>query len=120
MPRKTIDELKADPPTFTSSERARLEAMSDEAMDAAAMADPVNPAWTEDKLERAAIARDVRRARVATGLTQEAFAARFHIKLARLKDWEQGRFAPDSVAAAYLKVIRLEPRAVVRALAREG
>ena len=120
MPRRTLDALKANPPRLTDAERARLEAMTDDEIDAAAQADPINPEWSDEKLNRAVFARDVRRAREATGLTQAAFAERYRIKLSRLRDWEQGRFAPDSVAAAYLKVIRIEPATVARALAQEG
>ena len=117
MPRRTLDQLRADPPTFTAAERARLEATPDAAIDANAGADPVNPAWSDERLDRAAFARDVGRAREATGLTQGAFAERYHIALPRLKEWEQGRFAPDSVAAAYVKTILANPEAVERALA---
>ena len=50
------------------------------------------------------------------GLTQEEFAARFHIPLGTLRDWEQGRSEPDQPARAYLKVIAGDPAAVTRAL----
>jgi DNA-binding transcriptional regulator YiaG len=33
-----------------------------------------------------------------------------------LRDWEQGRFQPDSVARAYIRVIARETEAVERAL----
>jgi putative transcriptional regulator len=50
-------------------------------------------------------------------LTQEDFAARFHIPLGTLRDWEQGRSEPDAPAKAYLKVIRADPEGVAKALA---
>jgi DNA-binding transcriptional regulator YiaG len=34
----------------------------------------------------------------ALGLSQEEFAARFHIPLGALRDWEQGRRDPDTAA----------------------
>ena len=52
------------------------------------------------------------------GMTQELFAARYGLTLARVRDWEQGRSAPDGAVRAYLKVIEKEPKAVERALAR--
>lgn len=42
--------------------------------------------------------------RRALGLTQEAFAMRYHISLGTLRDWEQGRSEPDQTARAYLTV----------------
>ena len=61
---------------------------------------------------------DVRAMRLKLGMTQELFAARYGLTLARVRDWEQGRSAPDGAVRAYLKVIEKEPKAVERALAR--
>jgi putative transcriptional regulator len=58
----------------------------------------------------------VRVIRRALQLSQEEFAARFHIPLGTLRDWEQGRKAPDAAARAYLKVIGRNPSAVAEAL----
>lgn len=52
--------------------------------------------------------------RRALGLTQEEFAARYHIPLGTLRDWEQQRTVPDSAALAYLSVIARDPDAVHR------
>jgi putative transcriptional regulator len=54
--------------------------------------------------------------RRAIGLTQEEFAARYHIPLGTLRDWEQGRTEPDQPARAYLTVIARDPEGVLRAL----
>jgi putative transcriptional regulator len=54
--------------------------------------------------------------RRALGLTQEQFAARFHIPLGTLRDWEQGAAEPDQAARAYLTVIARNPHAVAEAL----
>lgn len=62
----------------------------------------------------------VRHARRRSGLTQEAFAARYHIPLGTLRDWEQGRREPDAAALAYLRVIEREPEVVARALVEPG
>ena len=61
---------------------------------------------------------NVRKMRQKLGMTQEAFALRYGLTLARVRDWEQNRSAPDGAARAYLRVIEREPEAVERALAR--
>jgi putative transcriptional regulator len=55
--------------------------------------------------------------RRALALKQEEFAARYHIPLGTLRDWEQGRCQPDQPARAYLAVIASDPKGVQRALA---
>lgn len=60
---------------------------------------------------------NVRAVRIRLNLTQEEFAIRYGMTIARVRDWEQGRSAPDSVARAYLTVIERAPKAVERALA---
>jgi putative transcriptional regulator len=54
--------------------------------------------------------------RRALRLTQEEFAARYHIPLGTLRDWEQGRADPDQTARAYLHAIARDPDGVRRAL----
>jgi putative transcriptional regulator len=60
---------------------------------------------------------NVRAMRQKLGMTQEEFAIRYRLTLARVRDWEQGRSAPDGAARAYLTIIEKEPEAVDRALA---
>jgi putative transcriptional regulator len=59
---------------------------------------------------------NVRAIRKQLGLKQDEFAARYGFGLARLRDWEQGRSRPDSLARAYLIVIQRDHEAVDRAL----
>jgi len=54
--------------------------------------------------------------RRALGLSQEDFAARYHIPIGTLRDWEQGRVEPDQAARAYLTVIARAPETVRDAL----
>ena len=61
----------------------------------------------------AAIARTVRK---RLGLSQSQFAARYHVPLGTLRDWEQNRRQPDAPALAYLRVIAREPEVVAKAL----
>ena len=60
---------------------------------------------------------DVAAIRKQSGLSQSAFAARYGLPVATVRDWEQGRRAPEGAARAYLTVIAREPEAVARALA---
>jgi putative transcriptional regulator len=61
---------------------------------------------------------DTRTIRKKLKLTQQQFAARYHIPVATLRDWEQGRRVPDAPARALIAAIREEPDAVRRALKR--
>jgi len=85
-------------------------------INAAALADPDNPPRTPERKERLKRIPQVKVMRRALGLTQEEFAARFHIPLGTLRDWEQGKSAPDQATRAYLKVIARYPKAVTEAL----
>jgi len=48
--------------------------------------------------------------RRALFLTQKEFAARYHIPLATLRDWEREHSQPDQPMCAYLAVIARHPR----------
>jgi putative transcriptional regulator len=104
------------PARLSEATARRLRAMTADEIERNAREDPDNPPSTEEELDRAVFARSVRVARQRLGLSQAEFAVRFRINLARLKDWEQGRSNPDSVALAYLQVIERDPEAVERAL----
>lgn len=71
---------------------------------------------TDDEFERGYGAMLARRARAATGLSQNAFAASFGIPAGSFRDWEQGRRTPDAAAQSYLRVIARMPDAVAKAL----
>ena len=93
-----------------------VRAMSDAQIIAAAAADPDAQPSTPEQLARMRRVPPTRRLRRELGLSQEAFALRYHIPLGTLRDWEQGRFEPDAAARAYLAVIAREPETVRRAL----
>jgi putative transcriptional regulator len=63
---------------------------------------------------------DVAAIRKRSGLSQNAFAARYGIAPATLKDWEQRRREPEGPARTLLLVIDKEPEAVTRALREFG
>lgn len=96
---------------------SRFDAMGGAQRHAAAMRDvdakPLAPADFK-RMTRTPQVKVIRR---TLGLTQEEFAARFHIPLGTLRDWEQGAATPDQSARAYLTVIARDPEAVRKALA---
>ncbi len=94
---------------FSDKERRRLKNVSDAKAEAEALADPENPPLTEQQLNRMALAREVRLVREKTGLSQPQFAARFHIGLARLRDFEQARSEPDFIVRVFLRMILEDP-----------
>lgn len=77
--------------------------------------DPDEP-LTDDEFERGYGAMLARKARAKTGLTQQAFSDRYRIPVASVRDWEQGRRAPDAAARNYLLVIAKLPAEVAKAL----
>lgn len=78
--------------------------------------DDVDRPFSDDEFDRGLGAALARRARQATGLSQTAFAERYGIPAASLRDWEQGRRSPDSATKSYLRVIARMPDAVAHAL----
>lgn len=95
---------------------SRLDAMTEAERHAAALSDPDAQPLTPEDFKRMKRTPQVRVIRRALGLSQEDFAARYHIPLGTLRDWEQGRVEPDQAARAYLKVIAREPETVSEAL----
>ena len=103
-------------PSVGKSDWQRVDAMTDEEVTAAALADPDAQPLTDETAKtrkRLSPARAIRR---ALRLTQEEFATRYHIPVGTLRDWEQGRAEPDQPARAYLRAIAGDPEAVKRAL----
>jgi putative transcriptional regulator len=95
----------------------RFDVMDDARRHAAAAEDPDAKPLAEEDMARLRRTPQVRVIRRALGLSQEEFSARFRIPLGTLRDWEQGRKAPDAAARAYLTVIGSDPEAVAEALA---
>jgi putative transcriptional regulator len=59
---------------------------------------------------------DVRAIRRQLHMSQQRFAETYRIPLPTLKNWEQGRRAPDAPATAYLQAIARRPQAIKEAL----
>ena len=92
--------------------------MTPEAIEAAARADRDARPLTESDLKRMKRTPRAKVIRRALGLTQEEFAARYHIPLGTLRDWEQGRAEPDQPTRAYLTLIARDPEHANRVLNR--
>jgi putative transcriptional regulator len=90
--------------------------MAPEAIEKAARANHDAQPLTEADLKRMKRTPQTKIIRRALELTQEEFAARYHIPLGTLRDWEQGRAEPDQPARAYLTLIARDPDRVNRIL----
>jgi putative transcriptional regulator len=102
--------------THTKHDWSRLDAMTEAEKHAAALSDLDNRPLSERDMKRMKRTPRAKIIRRALGLSQEGFAARYHIPLGTLRDWEQGRAEPDQAARAYLTVIAREPDVVRNAL----
>jgi len=79
--------------------------------------DPEDRPVTQEGLDRAPAARRVRMVRRSLGLSQKAFAQRFHVPVGTLRDWEQARVMPSAYALAYIKLFAAHPKLVAREVA---
>jgi putative transcriptional regulator len=104
-------------PERDKTDWARLDAMTDEEVEAAARSDPDAQPLTEAELKRMRRIPYAKHVRWKVGLSQAEFARRFQIPIGTLRDWEQWRSEPDQAALAYLKVIAADAEFVERALA---
>lgn len=103
-------------PLQSQTDWAAFDALTEEEVTAAALADPDNPPVTDAQLARGAHFPDVRALRRKLHMTQRQFAAKFRVPLGTLRDWEQGVRLPDNTARNYLHVIAKNHQAVIDAL----
>jgi putative transcriptional regulator len=112
-----VEHEPGDPPIETDTDWDAVNALTNEEIHAAALADPDAqpiPLGTDEELAKLGLHRqvNVKELRERLGLTQEAFAAAYRIPVGTLRDWEQRRKNPDAPARAYLTVIARNPEAV--------
>jgi len=100
----------------SSKNRGGIRRVTEGAVERDAQGDPDAQPLTRADLKRMKRTPRIKIIRRALGLTQERFAARYHIPLGTLRDWEQGRATPDQPTQAYLTVIARNPESVQRAL----
>ena len=118
-----VDHEPGDPFPDTDTDWAAVDALTNEQVHAAALADPDAqpiPRGTDEELEKLGLHRlvNVKKLRERLGLTQETFAAAYRIPVGTLRDWEQGRKNPDAPARAYLLVIDRNPEMAAQLLRR--
>jgi putative transcriptional regulator len=94
---------------FDPDELARVKAMTDEEVEAAALTDPDNPPLMDARVSDFMSAARLRRIREGCNLSQEEFARRYHFSLGRLRDLEQGRTRIDGIVSAYVRLIEADP-----------
>src|SRR5271157_3147981 len=116
MKRGSITRFGLDLKKPPESDWRAFDAMTEEERHQAVLSDLDAPPATEAQLARARRVPTVRTLRKKVNLTQEEFAARFHLPLGTVRDWEQGAHRPDKAAQALLTVIARDPDAVARAL----
>jgi putative transcriptional regulator len=116
MKKGSITRFKLDPKKPPKTDWRAFDAMSEQERRRAAVSDTDSPPATEAQLARARRVPTVRALRKKLNLTQEEFAARFHLPLGTVRDWEQGAHRPDKAAQVLLTVIARDPDAVARAL----
>jgi putative transcriptional regulator len=100
-----------DPPLKTNTDWAKVDALTDQQIHAAALADPDAQPLPRDMRGLTRIP-NVKKLRETLGMTQEEFAATYRIPIGTLRDWEQRRKFPDAPARAYLLVIEGNPQGV--------
>ena len=116
MKKGSITRFKLDPKKPPRTNWRTFDAMTEEQRHQAALSDPDALPSTKAQLARARRVPSVSALRKKLNLTQEEFAARFHLPLGTVRDWEQGAHRPDKAAQVLLTVIARDPDAVARAL----
>jgi len=116
MKKGSITKYRLSPKRPPKTDWRAFDGMSEEERHQAALSDSDAPPATEAQLARARRVPSVRALRKKLGLSQAEFAARFHLPLGTIRDWEQGAHRPDKAAQVLLTVIARDPDAVARAL----
>jgi putative transcriptional regulator len=110
MSKTSFTRKRGEPFRFTAEERERLAGLTEIQIEAAASADPDIPPLEDAQLRRMQIAREIKRVREHTGLSQPQFARRYRIGLARLRDFEQARSEPDLLVQVFYRLISEDPK----------
>jgi len=94
---------------MTAEDWRRLDALTDEEITAAALADPDNPPLTDAQLARFRRPALSMKVRLKLRMGRETFAAAYGIPLETLRAWERHEADPTAVEIAYLRLIEREP-----------
>ncbi len=114
MSNNNITRIKVTPDNLPEGKTnwEAVDALSDQELEQAALSDPDTPPTTPEALTHFQRAIDVKAIREKLALTQEDFAATFHLPLETARDWEQAKAQPDQAARTLLKVIAHNPEVV--------
>jgi putative transcriptional regulator len=107
-----------DTPPRGNTDWARVEAMTEEELLAAALSDPDAQPLSPEELAKMRRVSPVKALRQRLGMTQVQFAEAFGLPVSTLRDWEQRRSTPDAPARALLRAIEREPETMRRLLSR--
>jgi len=107
--RKSLDEIKANRPKVGL---AKIKSTTEADIRRHQIEDGEDP----DAAPAYAVTYPPQAVRKQLKMTQEQFAMALHIPLATLRNWEQGRTAPDPAARALLTIVAKEPEKALRAL----
>jgi putative transcriptional regulator len=99
---------------------ARIKAMTEDEINAAALSDPDAQPMTPEELAQMRPVGWPKRLRETLAMTQEEFAAAFRVPVGTLRDWEQRRSWPDAPARALLLAIERDPKRMKKLLASEA
>jgi putative transcriptional regulator len=105
-----------DSPSKGGTDWRRIDAMTDEEVVAAALADSDAQPLSAEQLATMRRVSRVKALRQRLGMTQTEFAEAFHLPITTLRDWEQRRSMPDAPARALLLAIERDPEVMRRLL----
>ena len=119
MSENNITRTKVMPTNLPNGETnwEALDALSDDQIEQGALSDSDAQPTSPETLAKFQRPIDVQVIRERLKLTQEEFAATFHLSIDAVINWEQGNTQPDHAARTLLRVIAHNPEAVKEALA---
>lgn len=101
---------------MSPEEWAALDALTDEQVHAAALADPDAQPLTDEQLARMRRISPARFIRRKMRMTREAFSAAYGIPADILRAWERHEIEPSAAELSYLRAIQNAPEAVADAV----
>jgi putative transcriptional regulator len=107
-----------DAPPRGDTDWARVDAMTEDEVLAAALSDPDAQPLSPEELAKMRRVSPVKALRQRLGMKQVEFAEAFGLPVSTLRDWEQRRSTPDAPARALLRAIEREPETMRRLLSR--
>lgn len=105
-------------PLTDKTDWQRLREMTEDEVQAAALADPDAQPVSGATLKWMKRVPRVKTLRRALRLSEREFSRGYHLPINTLRDWEKGRREPDEAAQIYLTLIATDPQGVRHALER--